>query len=497
MSNQTRILVVDDNPDMLDICSQFLGGAGYEVIEAETGEECLSIVREQRPEIVLLDVILPGIDGFDVCKTIKSDPSMAGVFVVLISGEVTAAENKIAGLNAGADEYIARPIMMQELIARVDAMVRIQKSEAALREAHAELERRVAARTQELYASEKRFRTFIELAPEVVFSLDAAGVITSLNPAFEALTTWKREEWLGKKAVALLDPRDRELAVRTFQKVLRHRAPEVVELRVCSRTGDVIAGEFTVAALVEQGEAIGLFGFARDITGRKRAEALLRDLTRRLLDAQEVERRRVARELHDSVGQLLSSVRFRMQAIEVALAKSAPALAAKATKAGTLLENAVQEVRRISYNLRPSELDDLGLIPTIRSACEDFQERSGTAVDLHLSRLPKRLPAHLDLTIYRIVQEALSNIEKHAQASRVTLSLRPRDGFVTLKISDDGKGFDPLGDFPSRRRRHGLGLLNMRERTAFAGGTFEIDSARKKGTAISVTLPLNTNLDGQ
>ena len=495
MSRRTRILVVDDNPDMLHVFSGLLRESGYEVLEAASGEQCLNIVSAQRPDLVLLDVVLPGIGGFEVCKAIKSDPALARIFVVLISGQVTATENKIDGLNAGADEYLARPIMMAELLARVEAMVRIQKSEAALCETQEHLETRIAERTAELYASEKRFRTFFETAPEVVFSLDADGTIASLNPAFETLTGWPRAEWLRKPCADLIHPQDLALAVEKMRRILQEKKARDIELRVRASTGDFLVGEFTVAPLIEHDEATGVFGFARDITGRKRSEALLRGLSRRLLEAQEGERRRVARELHDSVGQLLASARFRVQAIEKDLRDEN--LLGEAVKARRLLDCAIHEVRRISHNLRPSELDDLGLVPTIRSACEDFRERNGVALDLKFSRLPKRLSRHIDLTLYRIVQEALNNIEKHARATRVTLDLKREGSFILLTVADNGRGFDPLATRTSHRKKTGLGLVNMRERAGFAGGTFHVEAAPKKGTAITVRVPLNISDDEQ
>ena len=493
MSSKTRILVVDDNPDMLQLCSRVLRDAGYEATGAATGEACLKAALDAKPDLILLDVVLPGMSGFEVCSRIKTDPALAGIFVVLISGQVTSTENKIAGLNAGADEYLSRPIAMPELLARVEAMVRIQKSEAALREAQEHLEQRIVERTAELYASEKRFRTLFETAPEVVFSLNAEGVITSLNPAFEALTGWPCEEWLEKPFAALIDPRDSPLAVETLQEILSEKRAKSVELRIRSRSGDSVVAEFTAAPFLELDEAKGVFGFGRDVTGRKRYEALLRGLSRRLLEAQEAEQRRVARELHDSVGQLLASARFRVQAIESELSDENHLR--EAVKARRLLDCAMSEVRRISHNLRPSELDDLGLVPTIRSACEDFRERTGATLDLKFSGVQKRLSPQIDLTLYRIVQEALNNIEKHAKATRVSLSLTRRSGVVTLSISDNGKGFDPRAERPARSRKNGLGLINMRERAGFAGGTFRMEAAPKKGTAILVQIPINKRFD--
>jgi len=159
MNSKARILVVDDDPDLLHINSSILQSSGLEVIEAGTGNECISIAREILPDVILLDVNLPDTNGFDVCKQIKADPLLANTYVILISGIEISSESKVYGLDLGADEYIVRPISGRELLARVKAMIRIKDAEIALRKSkeqyqmlNEELERRVVDRTMQLEA---------------------------------------------------------------------------------------------------------------------------------------------------------------------------------------------------------------------------------------------------------------------------------------------------------------------------------------------------------
>ena len=238
------------------------------------------------------------------------------------------------------------------------------------------------------------------------------------------------------------------------------------------------------------GRVIGMQGIHQDITARKQTEDTLRELPRRIIEAQENERRRVARELHDGVNQILSTVRFRLQAIESRLEEDDRELRRDATKAKALLERALNEVRRISENLRPSELDELGLVAALQGACEEFQERTGVATELRCARLPKKLPAELNLTLYRTVQESLNNIEKHAEARRVTVRLGREDGLLILAITDDGAGIEPRSEQSRRSKNGGFGLVSLRERAAFAGGTLDIQTAPQQGTTITVRLPI-------
>ncbi len=225
----------------------------------------------------------------------------------------------------------------------------------------------------------------------------------------------------------------------------------------------------------------GFASVTRDITDRKQAEVVLKALPRRIIEAQEAERRRVARELHDSVSQLLASARYRLHALEEGLPAERRSLAAGAQEA---VERALSEVRRISHRLRPSELDDLGLAAALRVLIEDFQVRTGLVVALHCAQITPRLPGDREEACYRIVQEALTNIERHAQARRVTLQLTLSRSAVRLRIRDDGRGFR------SHKRTAGLGLVHMRERAELAGGTCQLSTAPGRGTEIIVRLPL-------
>ena len=168
MNSKARILVVDDDPDLLHINSSILQSTGLEVIEASTGNKCISIAREILPDVILLDVNLPDMNGFDVCKEIKADPLLANTYVILISGIEISSKSKVYGLDLGADEYLIRPISGRELLARVKAMIRIKDAEIALRKSKEqyqmlaeELERRVVDRTMQLEAVVKELESEI------------------------------------------------------------------------------------------------------------------------------------------------------------------------------------------------------------------------------------------------------------------------------------------------------------------------------------------------
>ena len=223
-----------------------------------------------------------------------------------------------------------------------------------------------------------------------------------------------------------------------------------------------------------------------EVAERRRAEEALRALTHRVVQAQETERGSVALDLHDNITQMLCAVLIRSQALAERLSARDGTSKQEAIKLRELLGEAANEVERISRNLRPSVLENLGLDAVLRATSTEFAERTGLTVKLDSVKLAVRLPYSTEVALYRILQEALTNVERHARARHVTLALTQSDDVVQLTIKDDGIGLDPA----KQGGKSGLGLLGMIERATSVGGVFKIESARGHGTEIKVHIPL-------
>lgn len=222
-----------------------------------------------------------------------------------------------------------------------------------------------------------------------------------------------------------------------------------------------------------------------DITERKAAERARRDLSRRIVNAQELERQRVARDLHDGVNQLLSSAKYRLN---TAGTQAPDAARQSVEQARLLLEKAIAEVRLIGRNLRPSELDDLGLAAALRSLTHEFHTRYNIGVRFR-HRLPSKMPSEIEMALYRIAQEALTNIAKHSSATTAEISLGCSNGEVQLMVRDNGKGLRSRDAIDHER---GWGMQNMRERSALLGGNFFIGSSQPFGTVVRVVIPMKS-----
>jgi len=227
------------------------------------------------------------------------------------------------------------------------------------------------------------------------------------------------------------------------------------------------------------------------MTEARRTEELLRALTHRVVQAQEAERGRVALELHDNITQLLCAILVRCQTLANKLSSRDGPSKGEVIKIREMLGQTAQEVSRISRNLRPSVLDELGLVAVLHDTSTEFVERTGVSLKLACLQLTARLPADAELALYRILQEALKNVEKHARARHVVVHLTKRGAFVQLVINDDGIGFDPDHHLAKQQGKGGLGLLGMCERATHAGGALNVKSALGKGTTIEAQIPVS------
>jgi signal transduction histidine kinase len=247
--------------------------------------------------------------------------------------------------------------------------------------------------------------------------------------------------------------------------------------------------EVSSRLVFEDGVAVAVQGTARDITDRKRAQDALRIYSQRLLQAQEAEREKIARELHDQIGQILTAVRINLQSIQRSCrtANCVPPL----NESIGIVDEALGRVRELSIELRPSLLDDLGLTAALRWYVDRFAQRTGIIAEmLNGFEEDGRLPRELETVCFRIAQEALTNVARHAQAGSVSVQLERSRERMRLTIIDDGVGFDVDKLRKSALAATALGLRGMEERALAVGGYIKIDSGLERGTQIRATFPL-------
>jgi PAS domain S-box-containing protein len=372
---------------------------------------------------------------------------------------------------------------------------RLDEAEATLRAIRSgEVDAVVVSGTQgnrvfTLQGADHAYRVLIESMNEGALALAADRTILYANQCFARMVRCPLEKVLGSFLHRFLSSGDRA----KLGLVLKRPDKSGTKIRVMLGVddGSRMAVQISIRPLPGNGSDRGAIGMVvTDITEARRAEELMRALARRVVQVQEAERGRVAIELHDNITQLLCAVIFRSHALADKLSGCDRPSMREAIKLSEMLAKTVEEVERITHDLGPGMLDHLGLVAVLREARTEFADRTGVAIKLTCTQLTTRLPAAAELAIYRIFQESLRNVEKHAHARHVFVRLRQEGAFACLAISDDGIGFDQVLHPDGRKRKGGLGLLSMSERATYVGGTLKIRSILHAGTEIELRIPL-------
>jgi PAS domain S-box-containing protein len=308
------------------------------------------------------------------------------------------------------------------------------------------------------------------------------------NQAFESLFQYTQEDLLSKDLQELIATNElAPEAIEIWRRVLDGESVYAATQRR-RKDGTVVDVELRGIPIMARGALVAVFAFYHDVSQRKGAELALHKLSARLLELQDEERRRIARELHDTTAQSIFAITMNLTRMQESVAKDSSDLQAIISDSLYLAEQSAKELRTLSYLLHPPLLDDVGLVSAISWYARGFSERSGIQVDLELPSDLGRLPRALEIAFFRIIQEALTNVHRHSGSPKATIRLAADAERIMLEISDQGVGFmySP-GQTPAKL---GVGLAGMRERIHQLGGQFEIISGRH-GTTVRVahTLP--------
>ena len=403
-----------------------------------------------------------------------------------------------------------------------DACERLERLNATLQQRHRDLAvsvgklaREVARRknAQELLQeSELKFRSVVESAQDAIITVNSRGRLVAVNRGTELLFGFRRSELIGRSVTKLIPRPMRAAALLTLRSMAkggeRQHFKRPIESVGLHRNGETFPLEFTLAKWRTRA---GVFftGVVRGIRERKEAELALREsrdnyirlfkdarameenlrlLSNKVLTVQEEERKHISRELHDEIGQALTAVN-----VSIAMLRSHgagdEAFRRKVDTAQQLLEQSMNLVHQFARELRPSMLDHLGPVAALRNYVKTFTERTGIKTDIEGTVSVDQLSNQQGTVLYRVAQESLTNVYKHAQATRVKIKLRQREGAVTMEIVDNGRAFS-VSNPTNGSDRQPLGLLGMQERVRLVNGQFAIESVPKRGTTVRVQIPL-------
>jgi len=342
----------------------------------------------------------------------------------------------------------------------------------------------------DLLESESKYRLVVDHATiGIVVTQD--GQLKFVNPQAVKLAGYSKVELTSRPFVDFIHPDDRAMVMEYHVRRLKgQEVPETYNLRIVSQDGQIRWLE-NKGVLITWDDKPATLNFLADISERKQDENLIRNLSQMLMQAQERERRMIAYELHDRIAQNLSTLKLEADMLFAGPAGSLPELKEKSGKFSMLIESTIKSVRDLAYDLRPPGLDQMGLEKALEMYCEEFSQTSRMNIDFQAAGMQGfNLDTDTQIHIYRLVQEGLNNIRKHAAAGRAFVKLLGASPNIILRIEDEGKGFDVLARELALDSEKRMGLRSMKERVNLLHGRMEIQSRPMQGTKIVIKLPL-------
>jgi two-component system sensor histidine kinase UhpB len=475
-----RIFIVEDDPEITNLIKTFLTRIGCAVAGTATyGEESMLQIEQARPDLVLMDINLDGdLDGIQTAQLISVRFEIPVIFLTGLSDDETLRRSH----EAQAFGYLLKPFDQDDLKASIDLALSKHKVESRLRNV------------------DRWFAAAIKSISDAVITTDSSGLVTFVNPVAEALTGHAMSQAIGRplhRVFQIADAHDRSLPRAIGKSQADGDGP--FETLLIAASGCQVPIEGSSAPIKDDADrTIGRILAFRDISERRRAERELnesrehlRALAGHLQLAGESERRHIAREIHDEFGQLLTGLRMDLIWLEKRLgqnedAPTRPGLRKRLAGALELVDGMVRQVRRISSELRPGVLDDLGLVAAMEWQAREWQQRTGIPCQFKPSHEQLCIPPEPSTALFRIFQEALTNVARHAHATNVQVELTADDESIRLVVSDNGRG---LTVSPARPERS-FGLLGMKERAALLGGRLDVEGHAGAGTRVSAEIPI-------
>lgn len=516
---KVNILMVDDQPGKLLSYEAILSDLGENLIKAASAKDALDKLLKNDVAAVLMDVSMPDIDGFELAEIIRQHPRFQKTAIIFVSAVHLTDLDRLKGYQHGAVDYLSVPVVPEVLRAKVKVFAELHRKKLQLERLNAELENRVAERTQELEQKAKallklnndlaqknqELDAIVQTAPDIIFSRQADGTRDYLSGRFYEYTGAPSGSGVGLGWLEYVHPDDKPQSLLHWLHCVESGETYESEYRMRGADGQYRWFRARAVPLRDaRGNIIKWYGTCSDIHDSKLLEKSIRDnaielerlvdsrtaelrrLSGRLMTMQDEERRRIAREIHDGLGQELAAAKMILDGI---IAKDpAPAVQRASIEASQLVDRAIQQVRSISHLLHPPLLDEVGLVSALRWFLEGLSERSGIEIRLEVEPADVgRLKSEVETAIFRIVQEALTNMFRHSGARNGIVRLIEKEGKIVVTIRDDGKGIEEEV-IQLRPESVGIGIGGMRQRVNELGGSLRLANANP-GTIVEVIIP--------
>jgi len=517
-NEKVNILMVDDQPAKLLSYEVMLDGLGENLIQASSAKQALEILLNNDVAVVLMDVSMPELDGFQLAAMIRQHPRFQRTAIIFVSAVHLTDIDQVRGYEHGAVDYISVPVVPELLRAKVRVFAELHRKTRELETLNRELEQRVLDRTEELagkaelllqlnmelVSKNQQLDAIIHTAPDIIFSRQADGSRDYISDRFYEFTGAAPESANGFGWLDYVHPEDKQKAMADWLLSVESGANYEAEYRIRAKDGSYRWFRARAVPIRNDGKIVRWYGTCSDIHDSKVLEQSIRDnaaelekmvdrrtdelrrLSVRLMTMQDQERRRVARDLHDGLGQELAVAKMILD--RMLLQKPVEFPKEAWVQASNIVDSAIQQVRTMSHLLHPPLLDEVGLLSALSWYVEGLTKRSGIETSLEVQpRDFPRLSSELETAIFRIVQEALTNVFRHSEASKVWITLTQREGEIVVGVRDDGKG---IGKRIAELQPDsvGVGIGGMKQRAREFGGALRLTNMNP-GTLVEIMIP--------
>jgi PAS domain S-box-containing protein len=516
---KVNILMVDDQPGKLLTYDAILADLGENLVKATSAKDALEKLLKTDVAVVLMDVSMPEIDGFELAEIIRQHPRFQKTAIIFVSAVHLTDLDRLKGYQHGAVDYLSVPIVPEVLRAKVRVFAELHRKKLQLERLNNELEERVADRTLQLEQKalalqqlnfdlgqkNQELDAIVQTAPDIIFSRQADGSRDYISSRFYEYTGAPAGSAIGFGWLEYLHREDKERSLAHWMRCVESGESYESEYRLRGADGQYRWFRARAVPLRDlEGRIVKWYGTCSDIHDSKLLEQSIRDsavelermvdlrtaelrrLSSRLMTMQDEERRRIAREIHDGLGQELAAAKMILDGV---LSKdSSPSMRQAADDASELVDRAIKQVRTISHLLHPPLLDEVGLVSALRWYLEGISDRSGIAIRLEVEPSDlSRLKPDIETAVFRIIQEALTNMFRHSGARNGRVTLTEGEGCIVVTVRDDGKGIEEQV-IQLRPDSVGVGIGGMRQRVNELGGSLRLANANP-GTIVEVVIP--------
>jgi PAS domain S-box-containing protein len=501
-----KILAIDDQTFYLELIRISLSKhiPGCKVITALSGEEGIASAIKELPNAILLDISMPGKNGFEVCKILKENPLTKSIPILMVSVFGKDSKIRTEGLNSGADAFISKPYDSAELIAMVNVLLRINHAEDLLKKRNENLEIFIKKQIKEFSDTEDRFLQISEYAQEFFWELDTEGLFTYVSPVIEKILGYKLNEIVGTKHLYDFCVPESGNEIKLLLNEISEKRDNYngIEVQYAHKTSSKLWYAISGFPIYDaKSNFVGYRGVNHDVTLRKVSEEAqeknlleiaayqrkLKILNSKLTIAEERERKRIAEYIHDSMGQTLSIANLKLSSL--ANEEMKPKYSKIIKESSELINNAIVESRTLTYDLSLPVLHEFGLYVAIKGKLDQINSEFGIKTHINNNAEKYKIGTDARMLLYRIVCELLNNVIKHADAGIIDVDLTMDHENIIVSVSDNGKGFNFIPN-SSLTDNGGFGLFSISVRLESIQGSMVIDSKQNEGTRVKIFFPV-------